>query len=55
MGEQALAKIVQQGEVEARVVQVEAERIFPIYAAVDGVSRLAVGEAFDVLHAQDQC
>ena len=54
MGEQALAKIVQQGEVEARVMQVEAEGIFPIHTTPDGIGRLAVGEPFDILHHDDQ-
>ena len=54
MGEQALAKIVQQGEVKARVGQLEAEGIFPIHTAADGIRRLAVGEPFDILHDHDQ-
>ena len=54
MGEQALPKFVQQGEVEPRVAQVEAERIFPIHAAADSISCLAIAEPFDVLHHQDQ-
>ena len=54
MGEQAVAKIVQQGEVEARVRQVEAEGIFPIHTAADRIGRLAVGEPFDILHHHDE-
>ena len=37
MGQQAVAKIVQQREVEAWVGQVEAEGILPIHAAADGI------------------
>ena len=54
MGQQPAAKIVQQGEVEAWVRQVEAEGILPIHAAADGIGRLAIGEPFDVLHHHDQ-
>ena len=54
MGEQALAKIVQQGEVEARVMQVKAEGLLPIHAAPDRIGRLAVGEPFHILHHDDQ-
>jgi hypothetical protein len=54
MGEQALAKIVQPGEVEARVMPIEAEGIVPIHPAPDGIGRLAVGEPFDLLHHDDQ-
>ncbi len=54
MGEQPLAKIVQQGEVEPWVGQVEAQDIFPIHAAADRIGRLTVGEPFDVLHHHDQ-
>jgi hypothetical protein len=54
MREQAAAKIVQQGEVEARAVQVEAEGILPIHAAADRIGRLAVGQPFDILQHHDQ-
>jgi hypothetical protein len=54
MGQYALAKIVQQGEVEARVMQIEAEGIFPIHAAPDRIGRLAVGKPFHILHHDDQ-
>jgi hypothetical protein len=50
MGEQPVAKIVQQGEAKARVVQVETQGMLPIHAAADGVGRLAIGEPLDVLH-----
>jgi hypothetical protein len=55
MGQQATAKIVQQGEVEARVVQVEAERIFPVQAAADRIGCLAISESFEVLHHHHEC
>jgi hypothetical protein len=54
MSEQPLTKIVQQGEVKARVVQVETEGIFPIHAAPDGIGGLAVGEPFHILHHDDE-
>jgi len=50
MGEQAVAKIMQQREVEPWIRQVEAERIFPVHAAADGIGGLAIGEPFNVLH-----
>jgi hypothetical protein len=45
-----LAKIVQQREVKARVVQVEAEGILPIHAAPDGIGRLPVSQPLNILH-----
>jgi hypothetical protein len=54
MGEQAAAKIMQQGEVKAGVRQLEAEGILPIHAAADGIGCLAVGEPFDILHHHHQ-
>jgi hypothetical protein len=54
MGEHAAANIMQQGEVKASARQVEAEGIFPIHAAADGIGYLAVGEAFDVRHHHNQ-
>ena len=50
MGQQPLAKIVQEGEVKPRIVQVQAQRVFPIYTAADRIRRLAIRQAFDVLH-----
>jgi hypothetical protein len=50
MHEQTLAKIVQQGEVKARVGQLEAQGILPIYTAADRIRCLAIGQPFDVLH-----
>src|SRR4030095_13803340 len=46
----AAEKNGQQSEVEARVVQVEAERIFPVHAAADRIGCLAISESFEVLH-----
>jgi hypothetical protein len=54
MGEQPLTKIVQQGEVEPRVTEVETQGILPIHAAADGIGRLAICEPFDVPHHHDQ-
>jgi len=54
MSQDALPKIVQQGEIKARVVQVEAQRIFPVHAAPDRIGGLAVREPFDILHHHDQ-
>jgi hypothetical protein len=50
MGAQAVAKIVQQREVEPRIRQVEAQGIHPVHTAADGIGRLAIGEPFDGLH-----
>ena len=50
MGQQPLTKIVQEGEVKPRVVQVQTQRIFPIYTAADRICRLAIRQAFDILH-----
>src|SRR6266487_4880230 len=47
-------KIVPQREIEAGVVQVEAQRIFPIHAAAHGSGGLAVGEPFHILPNHDQ-
>jgi hypothetical protein len=52
MGKQATAKIVQQREVEARVVQVKAEGVFPVHTAADRIGCLAISESFDVSHHQ---
>src|SRR5215208_1494117 len=45
---------MQQREVEAWVVQVKAQGIFPIHAAPDRIGRLAVREPFYILHHDDQ-
>jgi hypothetical protein len=50
MGEQAAAKIVQQGEVEAWIGQFETQGVLPIHTAADGIGGLAVGEPLDVWH-----
>ena len=54
VGEQALTKIVQQGEVESGIGQLQAQGILPIHAAAHGISTLTVGEPFDILHDGDQ-
>jgi hypothetical protein len=50
MGKQATAKIVQQREVEARIVPLTAECVFPVHTAADRIGGLAISEPFDVLH-----
>ena len=45
---------MQQGEVEAWVVQVQTQGIFPIHTAPDRIGRLPIGEPFDILHHHDQ-
>jgi hypothetical protein len=54
MRQYALPKIVQPGAIKARVVQVEAERIFPVHAAPDRIGGLAVREPFDIPHHDDE-
>jgi hypothetical protein len=44
MDEQAFPKIVPQGEIEACVMQVEAQGILPIHAPAHRIGSLAVGE-----------
>ncbi len=48
--EQALTKIVQQGEVESGIGQLQAQGILPIHAPAHGIGGLTVGEPFDILH-----
>jgi hypothetical protein len=43
-----------QCEVEARVVQVKAQGIFPSHTAPDRIGGLPLGEPFDILHHHDQ-
>jgi hypothetical protein len=52
--EQALPKIVQQGEVESGIRQLQAQGILPIHASTHGIGALTVGESFDILHDGDQ-
>jgi hypothetical protein len=40
--------------VEARIGEVQAEDVFPINAAADGICRLAIGEAFSKLEDRNQ-
>jgi hypothetical protein len=47
MGEQATAKVMQQGEVKPWIGQLKTQGILPIHAAMDGIRRLAVGEPLD--------
>jgi hypothetical protein len=47
MGQQPVANIVQEGEIDAWVGQLKAEGLFPIHAAADGIRRLTIGEPFD--------
>jgi len=54
MDEQAVAKVMQQGEVEPGVGELKAQGLFPIHAAAHRIGRLAVREPFDVLHHDDQ-
>ena len=51
---QTFPKIVEEGEVKAGIVHVQAQRIFPIDAAPHGIGRLAVRQAFDILHDYDR-
>jgi hypothetical protein len=47
MSGQPPTKIMQQGEVEPWIREVETERIFPVHAAADPIGGLAIGEPFD--------
>ena len=49
-GDEPGPELAQHGMVEARLSQLEAERLFPVDAAAHRVSRLAVGEALGKLH-----
>src|SRR5688572_32669583 len=50
VAQQALTKIVQLGEVEARIRQLQAQGILPIHAAAHGIGALTASESFDILH-----
>jgi hypothetical protein len=52
--EQALTEIVQQGEVESGIAQLQAQGVLPIHASAHGIGALTVGEPFDILHHGDQ-
>ena len=54
MGEQPLPKIMSQGKVEPRVVQIEAQGILPIHTMPDSIGGLTIREPFDILHHHDQ-
>jgi len=52
--EQATAKLAQDGEVEARVGQVEGEQVLPVDPAPDRLGRLTVAQALAELKERDQ-
>jgi hypothetical protein len=54
MGEQALAKIVQEAEIDAEVGQLKIQGLVPIETVAYGICCLAVSEPFDRLHHHDQ-
>jgi len=54
MGQQTCAKIVEEGEVEAGVVQVQAQRLLPIHTAPDHIGGLPIREACDIVHDHHQ-
>ena len=45
---------MQEGEVKPWVVQVQAQRIFPIYTAANRIRCLAIRQTFDVLHHHNE-
>jgi len=47
MGQQPVANIVQEGEIEPWIGQLKAAGIFPIDTAADGIRRLTIGEPFE--------
>ena len=49
------AALTQNGMVEARIGEVQAEDVFPINAAADGIRGLAIGETFGKLEDGSQC
>ena len=49
MLKQPAAKFTEHGMVKARVSEVQAQQILPVYAAADGVSSLAIRKAFGEL------
>jgi hypothetical protein len=50
----AVAEVVQQGEIKARIGQLQAEQVLPIDAAPHSIGGLAVGQALHVLHDQHE-
>ena len=53
-GGEAGAELGEDGEVEAGVVELQAEGVLPVDAAADGVGGLAIGEVLGELHDGDQ-
>src|SRR4051794_33732088 len=53
-GDQTGTELGQHAEVEARIGQFEAERVFPVNAAAHGISSLPVTEVFQELKRRDQ-
>jgi hypothetical protein len=49
------AERTQDGMVEARIGEVQAEDVLPINAAADGIRGLAIGETFGTLEDGSQC
>ena len=54
MRQEGLPKIVQQGAITARLMQVETKGLFPVHTAPDRIGRLAVGEPLAILPHHDQ-
>ena len=54
-GEQARAKLTEDGGIEPRVGQFEPERVFPVDPGADGVGGWSVGEVLSELEDGDQC
>ena len=52
--EQACSKVAQDGKVKPRIIQFEAECVFPIDASADGIGRLAISQVFGELHHGNQ-
>ena len=53
-GRQAAAELGEDGEVEAGVVELEAEGVLPVDAAADGIGGPSIGEVLGELHDGDQ-
>jgi hypothetical protein len=53
-GQPPCAKIVEEGEVEAGGVPVEAQRLLPSHTAPDRIGGLPIRQAFDILHDHHQ-
>jgi hypothetical protein len=53
-GDEAGAELAEDREVEAGVVQLQAQEVLPVDAGADGVGGLAIGEPLGVLEGRDQ-